>query len=59
MQPHNFLDKIVPPTFRGGDPDIPHLFCCLHFEERLQVILPTDEVVNLHKVKMLNTPQTS
>ena len=46
----------MPPPVRRRDPDVAQLAGGLHREERLQVLLPRDEVVDLEEVEFRNAP---
>ena len=57
MVPHDLLEQIVPAAFGGGDADIAELPVRLHGEQRLEMRLPCDEIVDLHEIEARHAPE--
>lgn len=53
------LEEIVATAFGSGDPDIADKPLRLHGEQRLEMRLPADQVVDLHEVEARDTPQAA
>ncbi len=43
-------------ALRGGDPDVADLARLFHLEEHWKMLLPVDDIVNLHQVETTDVP---
>src|SRR5262249_7840108 len=56
LRTHDPLDFAVPAPFRGGDSYIAEPAGGLHDEQRPQVLLPGEEIVDLHQIEARHAP---
>src|SRR5207244_6288100 len=56
---HDPLDLTVPAPFRGGDPYIAQPAGGLHGEQRPQMLLPGEEIVNLQQIEARHAPESA
>ena len=59
LVPHDLFDEIMTAAFGRGDSNVTHRARRLHLEERLQVCLPGEQVVNLDEVELRHTPEAT
>src|SRR6185369_18075090 len=53
---HQLLDFAMTPSFGRRDPDVSDLACRLQREEGRQVLLPVEQVMDLHEVEAADLP---
>ena len=56
---HDPLDFAVPAPFRGGDPYIAEPSGGLHGEQRPQMLLPGEEIVDLQQIEARHAPESA
>src|SRR5262249_60953681 len=56
---HDPLDVGVPAPFRGGDPYIAEPVGGLHGEQRSQMLLPGEEIVDLQQIEARYAPESA
>ena len=56
---HDLFEKIMAATFGRGNSNVAHCTSRLHLEERLQMRLPSKEIVNLNEVKLWHAPEAT
>ena len=57
MLAHELLELAVPPALRRRDADVAQAALAFHREQRRQVLLPCEQVMNLQQVEARNAPQ--
>ena len=54
---HDLFEIAVTPSLGGGDADVAHTPLRLHRLQRLEMGIPIEEVVDLHEIETLHTPE--
>ena len=59
LVPHYLFEKIMAAPFGRRDSNVAHRTSRLHLEERLQMRLPGEEIVNLNEVEPWHAPEAT